>query len=61
MLEQGQAMHLLDHLDQGLLAKAIRGELVPQNPNDEPAQKLLEHIRAARAAEPEGKRRRKSA
>lgn len=36
----------------GLLAKAFRGELVPQDPNDEPAAALLERIRAARAAEP---------
>lgn len=30
-----------------LLAKAFRGELVPQDPNDEPAVAMLEHIRAA--------------
>jgi type I restriction enzyme S subunit len=34
-----------------LLAKAFRGELVPQDPNDEPASVLLERIRAARQAE----------
>jgi type I restriction enzyme S subunit len=28
---------LLDRLDQSVLAKAFRGELVPQDPNDEPA------------------------
>ena len=39
------------------LAKAFRGELVPQDPNDEPADKLLERIRAARAAEPQPSRR----
>lgn len=33
-----------------LLAKAFRGELVPQDPNDEPASVLLERIRAERAA-----------
>src|SRR4051812_27960322 len=43
---------LLDHLDQGLLAKAFRGELVPQDPDDEPAEKLLERIRAERGAAP---------
>jgi len=39
----------LDQLDQSILAKAFRGELVPQDPNDEPASVLLEHIRAERA------------
>ena len=36
-------------LAQTVLAKALRGELVPQDPNDEPAAVLLERIRAARA------------
>ena len=35
---RANAMQLLDHLDRGILAKAFRGELVPQNPYDEPAQ-----------------------
>lgn len=35
-------------LDQAVLAKAFRGELVPQDPNDEPASVLLERIRAER-------------
>jgi len=38
----------LDQLDQAILAKAFRGELVPQDPNDEPASVLLERIRAQR-------------
>lgn len=33
-----------------LLAKALRGELVPQDPKDEPASVLLERIRTERAA-----------
>jgi type I restriction enzyme S subunit len=42
---------LLDRLDQAILAKAFRGELVLQDPNDEPASVLLERIRASRAAQ----------
>jgi hypothetical protein len=38
------------------LAKAFRGELVPQDPNDEPASVLLERIRAEREAQPKAKR-----
>ena len=37
-------------LSQAILAKAFRGELVPQNPTDEPASVLLEKIKAAKAA-----------
>jgi type I restriction enzyme, S subunit len=36
----------VDKLTQSILAKAFRGELVPQDPNDEPASKLLERIRS---------------
>jgi type I restriction enzyme S subunit len=38
----------IDKLTQSILAKAFRGELVPQDPNDEPASVLLERIRAER-------------
>lgn len=34
----------VDALAQSVLAKAFRGELVPQNPDDEPAEKLLQRI-----------------
>jgi hypothetical protein len=42
-----------------LLAKAFRGELVPQDPNDEPTSVLLKRIRAAREAAPAKPRPRK--
>lgn len=50
----------IDHLTQSILAKAFRGELVPQDPNDEPASVLLERIQAQRAAAPKAKRGGKS-
>lgn len=37
-----------DKLPQSLLAKAFRGELVPQNENDEPASELLKRIQQAK-------------
>lgn len=46
-------------LTQSILAKAFRGELVPQDPADEPASELLERINAQRAAAPKPKRGRK--
>lgn len=39
----------VDKLTPSLLAKAFRGELVPQDTNDEPASVLLDRIRAARS------------
>jgi len=50
----------IDHLTQSILAKAFRGELVPQDPNDEPASMLLERIKAERAAAPKANRGRKA-
>lgn len=38
----------VDKLTPAILAKAFRGELVPQDPNDEPASILLERIQATR-------------
>ncbi|EPT8080868.1 restriction endonuclease subunit S [Vibrio vulnificus] len=43
-----KAQARVDNLTQSILAKAFRGELVPQDPNDEPADKLLERIAEAR-------------
>jgi len=41
-----------DRLTQSILTKAFRGELVPQDENDEPAEKLLEKIKTALAKKP---------
>jgi type I restriction enzyme S subunit len=35
----------IDKLTQSILSKAFRGELVPQNPNDEPASVLLQRVK----------------
>lgn len=45
----------IKYLTQSILDKAFRGELVPQDPNDEPASVLLERIKAQRAATPKAK------
>jgi len=45
----------LSELDRSILAKAFRGELVEQDPNDEPASVLLERIRAEREQQTQGK------
>jgi type I restriction enzyme S subunit len=42
------ARKLIDHLNQAVLVKAFQGELVPQDPTDEPASVLLERIRSER-------------
>lgn len=47
-------------LRQSILKKAFSGQLVPQNPTDEPASVLLERIRAERAAAPKPTRKRKA-
>jgi len=56
-----KAIQLLDRLDQATLAKAFRGQLVPQDPNDEPASVLLERIRAQRASQPPARKRKSKA
>ena len=43
--EYQQAAKLCDRLEQATLAKAFRGELVPQDPDDEPASVLLEQVK----------------
>lgn len=54
--EAKRALELLGRLDEAILAKAFRGELVPQDENDEPAERLLARIRAERDKAPKGKR-----
>ncbi len=47
---------LLSKYRESLLAKAFRGELIPQDPKDEPASKLLEKIRVERVKNLNGKK-----
>ncbi|MEZ4394121.1 MAG: restriction endonuclease subunit S [Polyangiales bacterium] len=49
----------LEALERAILTRAFRGELVPQDPNDEPASVLLARIRAEREAAPVKSRRTK--
>ena len=51
----------IDLLDQSILAKAFQGELVSQDPNDEPAAVLLERIRAEREKLEAAKKKKRSA
>jgi len=44
--ESRSATALWERLDQAILAKAFGGELMPQDPSDEPAPVLLERVRA---------------
>ncbi|MDZ4138007.1 MAG: restriction endonuclease subunit S [Erythrobacter sp.] len=53
--DHAAAARLLPKLDAAILAKAFQGNLVPQDPNDEPAAKLLERIKAEREAAPKEK------
>jgi type I restriction enzyme S subunit len=55
-----EAKKRTDRLTQSLLAKAFRGELVPQDPNDEPASELLKRIQAERKQLTESKPKRKA-
>jgi type I restriction enzyme, S subunit len=48
-------------LRRAILERAFRGELVPQDPADEPASMLLERIRTERAAAPPPSRSRRAA
>ena len=44
-------------LKQSILKKAFSGQLVPQNPDDEPASILLERIKASNSVQAKGKRK----
>ena len=50
----------LTQLDQSILAKAFRGELVPQDPRDEPASELLARMRTTREANQSKKSRKQT-
>jgi type I restriction enzyme S subunit len=54
-------MERVEKIEQSVLAKAFRGELAPQDPNDEPAEELLKRILAEKAIPsiaPKGRRTR---
>jgi type I restriction enzyme, S subunit len=51
--QRSAALTELDQLDQSILTKAFRGQLVPQDSNDEPASVLLARIREQRARQAE--------
>lgn len=52
-----KVLKLTDRLDQRILAKAYAGELVHQDPSDEPAINLLARIKEARATAPRSRRK----
>ncbi len=58
--EAEKALKLTDRLDERILAKAFAGELVSQDPNDEPASVLLDRIRESRANAPKKTRQRRT-
>jgi len=60
--EATSARKLIDHLDQAVLTKALRGALVPQDPGEERAGAVLERIKGRQALAPakRGKRPRQN-
>ena len=60
-LSAERGINRIDNLYASLLSKAFRGELVPQDPNDEPAFVLLERIRAQKPVAGTKRGRRKAA
>lgn len=55
------ARKLINNLDKSLLAKAFKGELIPQDPTDEPARSLLNLTSPECTSAPKGKRSLKKA
>ena len=55
------ARQQVEQLTPALLAKAFRGELVPQDPADEPAAELLKRLAAQRESAPKPRRGRQAA
>ncbi|MER9893776.1 restriction endonuclease subunit S [Mesorhizobium sp. M0119] len=55
--EAAHAQALLDRLQAAILAKGFRGELVPQDPDDESASVLLAHLRRQQGDEPISRQR----
>lgn len=47
--EADNARNLIEYLDHAVIVQAFHGELVPQDPSDEPASVLLERIQTERA------------
>ena len=56
--EAARCLQMLPRLDQSILSRAFRGELVPQDPEDEPASVLLDRIRAEASSQSPKRRRR---
>jgi type I restriction enzyme S subunit len=59
-LTADRAIRQSESLRRAVLDRAFRGELVPQDPDDEPASILLERIRAERVAAPKPTRRKRA-
>jgi type I restriction enzyme S subunit len=52
-LRLAQARRQVAKLTPALLARAFAGQLVPQNPMDEPAEKLLARIQGEKTRQPQ--------
>ena len=52
------SLEKVNAMDQSILSKAFRGELVPQDPNDEPASEFLKRIKQEKTSLEAGKKKR---